>query len=220
MRTVAVIQARLGSRRLPGKALMKIGNRTILDWVVYRTSKITGLDEVVVATSDQPEDDRIVAHCESLGVTCCRGSAADLVARYLHAVTETNASYILRVTADCPLLDPGLNSRILDVLKASDVDYVSYRTRSVGLVQEAFTRRALIRTADSTLDRYHREHVVPWMFENLHVRLLPSRHLGRYCVDTLKDLEFLRYLYIFDSNLFELSAAQLEGTAHYVVSAG
>ena len=212
MRTVAIIQARMGSERLPGKALMNIGDKTILEWVIFRTLLVEGVDEVMVATTIQGFDDPIYTECLGLGIECCRGARFDVLDRYYEAAEGYDG--VLRVTADCPLLDPGINSRIVDTLKTTDAEYVSMSTRSNGLVQEAFSIGALQRAWENATDPYDREHVVPWMIRNEKTRFLkPDFDLGsgRWCVDTQEDLDRLRALYAEDPCLFELTAEELVG---------
>lgn len=207
MRTVAIIQARMDSQRLPGKALMEIGDRTILEWVIRRAEQIHGVDEVVVATTTLPEDDAI---CALVG--CYSGATDDVLDRYLNVAAQRNATHILRVTADCPLLDPGLNSRIVDTLKTTRAEYVSMSTRSNGFVQEAFTMGALRRAWEHADKPSDREHVVPWMIRNEKTRFLRSDvdlGSGRYCVDTQHDLDRLRSLWELEPCLFEMSAEQI-----------
>src|SRR6185295_12334680 len=133
----------MGSERLPGKALIRIGDKTILEWVVFRTLLVEGVDEVAIATSTRSEDDAITQVCHRLGVLCFRGPGDDVLTRYFQCASIYQATHVLRVTADCPLLDPGINSRIVDTLKTTSASYVSMSTRSNGLVQEAFSVGAL-----------------------------------------------------------------------------
>jgi len=202
----------MGSERLPGKALMKIGDKTILEWVVFRTLLVEGIDEVAIATSTGSGDDAITQVCHRLGALCFRGSRDDVLDRYLSCANGFDADLILRVTADCPLLDPGINSRIVDTLKTTDAEYVSMSTRSNGLVQEAFTVDALDTADVNATEPYDREHVVPWMIRHEKTRFLkPDFDLGsaRWCVDTQEDLDRLRGLYAQDSELFWRSAEEL-----------
>ena len=212
MRTVAIIQARMGSERLPGKALVKIGDRTVLQSVIWRTAQIAGLDDLVVATTDLDEDSPIRSVCDQVGVDWLAGEVDDVLDRFMRTAVFSKATHILRITADCPLLDPEINYRIVDTLKTTSASYVSMSTRSNGLVQEAFTIGALQRAWENATDPYDREHVVPWMIRNEKTRFLkPDFDLGsgRWCVDTQEDLDRLRGLYAADPGLFERSAEEL-----------
>jgi len=204
----------MGSERLPGKALMKIGDKSILEWVVFRTLLVEGVDKVAIATSTRADDDAITQVCHRLGVLCFRGSPEDVLERFCQCSLIYKATHILRVTADCPLLDPGINSRIVDTLKTTPASYVSMSTRSNGLVQEAFTFPALERAHEIAVDPFDREHVVPYMIRNEKTRFLkPDVDLGadRWCVDTQEDLDRLRALFVWQPGLFEMSAAELVG---------
>lgn len=201
----------MGSSRLPGKALMDVGGRPLLDWVVHRARTVEGVDMVVVATSTHPDDLRIVSWCVENGVLFTIGPQEDVLARFVRAADAFYAHNILRVTADCPLLDPVLNSRIVDKLENTDAVYVSASTRSNGFVQEAFTNAALQLANKQAVELYDREHVVPWMIRHLRTRFIPDGGLGagRYCVDTQEDLDRLRGLYRENLDLFELSASEI-----------
>ncbi len=214
MKTVAIVQARMGSSRLAGKALEFIGPYSVLGWVIRRTLKVRGVDEIIVATTDLTEDDVIARFVAVAGLPCYRGSADDLLERYSRAADKTEATHILRVTADCPLLCPDLNSRIVDCLHQTDKDYVSISTRSNGFVQEAFTREALTEANVMATLPHDREHVVPYMIRNLKTRFLACDHdLGnaRWCVDTPGDLKKLRLKYHNDADLFNHTAYEILG---------
>ena len=130
MRVVAIIQARMGSTRLPGKVLKDLGGETVLARVVKRTRRATLLDEVVVATSVLPADDAIVRECEALKVACFRGDELDVLDRYYRAAQKFAADAIVRITSDCPLIDPEL----IDATIRSSLDRASrLRVKCIGL---------------------------------------------------------------------------------------
>src|SRR5581483_9911385 len=108
MTTVAIIQARIGSTRLPGKVLEDIGGASMLARVVTRTSRAKRVDRVVVATTPAPRDDVSAAECARLGVPTFRGDEVDVLDRYYRAAQEFHASTVVRITSDCPLIDPAL----------------------------------------------------------------------------------------------------------------
>lgn len=114
MRTAAIIQARMGSTRLPAKVLLLLAGRPVLEHVVQRVRSSRLVDEVIVATTNRSQDDVIVAECQRLGVTCFRGSEADVLSRYYFAATEAAAETIVRVTSDCPLFDGAILSQMLE----------------------------------------------------------------------------------------------------------
>ena len=202
MKTVAIIQARMGSSRLPGKMLTDLGGKPVLAWVVDAAKAIQGVDTVVVATSDNPGDHAISAWCEANAVTCHTGPEDDVLTRFTIAAVAENADLILRLTGDCPLLDPQVCAQVLLQLKRSGADYASNTeppTWPDGLDCEAFTRSALNSAAANAVEPSDREHVTPYI--RSHRRLfdvvavtcpLPGLHAERWTLDDESDLEFLR----------------------------
>ncbi|HET7677409.1 MAG TPA: glycosyltransferase family protein, partial [Candidatus Limnocylindrales bacterium] len=170
MRTVAIVQARTGSTRLPGKVLARIGGRPMLAHVVERARAAPGVDEVVVATSVLPEDDAIAGLCAESGWPCERGSATDLLDRYERAAAAHDAEVVVRVTGDCPLLDPALVGEVIALLGRGGYDYASNtlepRTWPHGLDAEAFTRAALATAWAEDTDPAWREHVTPFLYRH------------------------------------------------------
>ena len=166
VRVVAVIQARAGSARLPGKILAPLGDSTVLGWCVRAARQAGLVDEVVVATSTDPTDDVTAAECDRLDVACVRGDLDDLTARYVSAARVYPAEAYVRLTADCPLLDPELIDECIAVMKMSpEVDLVSNcigRTYPRGLDVEVLSARALQRV-DAEARDYHRVHVTTWI---------------------------------------------------------
>jgi spore coat polysaccharide biosynthesis protein SpsF len=112
--TIAIIQARMGSSRLPGKVLLDIAGKPMLRWVIERTRLAKTIDQVVVATTTEPFDNPVVGLCASLGYACYRGSLYDVLDRYYQAARQFQARNIVRITADCPLIDPQVVDRTVD----------------------------------------------------------------------------------------------------------
>ena len=198
MRTVAVIQARMGSSRLPGKVMMELGGVPVLAQVVARARVAPGVDAVCVATPITSQDDPLAALAETLGAEVARGSETDVLSRYALAAEVTGADRIVRITADCPFLDPRVAGRVLALLDTG-ADYASNvapRSWPKGLDVEAFTRHALVRAHEAAVDPYDREHVTPWMRAELNCAnaALPSdaRAGWRWTLDHPEDLEFCR----------------------------
>jgi spore coat polysaccharide biosynthesis protein SpsF (cytidylyltransferase family) len=195
---VVVIQARMGSSRLPGKVMMDLAGRPVLEHVVARARAAPGVDLVCCAVPDTDKDAPLAKLAAELGAAVVRGDEQDVLSRYAKAARETGAERIVRVTADCPLLDPEVVGRVLALLDGG-ADYASNvapRSWPKGLDVEAFTAGAL-RTADEAArDAYDREHVTPWMRANLaRANLsLPSdeRQGWRWTLDHPEDLEFCR----------------------------
>lgn len=203
MKTVAIIQARMGSSRLPGKVLSDLAGKSMLARVVERLLDTTLVDAVMIATTTLPGDDAVVAHARQLGIMSYRGSADDVLARYLGAARTVRADVIVRVTADCPLLDPGVVDRVVAAC-THDIDYASNtQTRSFprGLDVEALHRDALERIGRIARTPSTREHVTSFVTENpglfriAHVVSETDDSDLRWTVDTPEDLALARALY-------------------------
>ncbi|MCJ8190774.1 cytidylyltransferase domain-containing protein [Sphingomicrobium aestuariivivum] len=183
MRKVAIIQARMGSSRLPGKVLKPLGHRLVLDHVVTRVMAARRLDAVVVATSDLAGDDAVEVHCASHGWTCVRGDEQDVLGRYAKAARAARADIVVRVTADCPLFSPLILDAMLERFDPDAMDYMStnWPTRSfpVGLDCEVMRVDRLLAIAETTGDPYDREHVTPHFYRNPDRFRLASHACGR-----------------------------------------
>ena len=204
MTTVALIQARMGSTRLPGKVLTDLGGRPVLDWVVAAGEAVPGVDRVAVATSDAPGDDAIESWCAERSVTCHRGPEADVLERFRLAAAAEGAATIMRLTADSPLLDPQVCGQVLVLHERSGADYASNvdpPNWPDGLDCEVFTAAALNTAARTAVRASEREHVTPFIRNNrtrfravsLSCPLPGIDHL-RWALDTPEDLAFLRAL--------------------------
>ena len=120
---IAIIQARMGSTRLPGKVLMGVNGRTLLAYQLDRISKSKKLNKVVIATSTLEKDDVIEAFCKDYGVDCYRGSENDVMSRYYECAKKYNPDTVVRMTADCPLIDPEIIDKVVQKFKDNNVDY-------------------------------------------------------------------------------------------------
>lgn len=205
MRTVAVIQARLGSTRLPGKVLLDLGGRPMLERVVERTRRASIVDEVVVATTAAPLDDPLAELAAARGWACVRGSEADVLDRFVVAARASDADEVVRITSDCPLIDAAVIDEVVRGRRRADADYASNflarRTYPRGLDVECMTRGALERAAAEADQPHEREHVTPYLYADparfrLHGHEAPEDHSAlRWTVDTHEDLQLLRELY-------------------------
>lgn len=165
-RTAIIVQARFGSSRLPGKILQQLNGRSVLAHDIGRLQRVVGVDAVVIATTDNPNDDAIAAHAAACGATVFRGDEQDVLARYLGAARAVHADIVMRVTSDCPLIDPDICGAVLALRAEANADYAANNMPRLfphGLDCEAFTRAALERAAVEATDPYDREHVTPWM---------------------------------------------------------
>ena len=200
-RTGVIIQARIGSSRLPGKVMMPLGSKTVLAHVIERCHAITGIDAVCCAIPDGLADNVVAAEAWRAGAQVFRGAEADVLERYWRAAVWLRLDVVLRVTADCPLLDPAVCADVLALRQATGADYACNNQPPSwphGLDCEAFTFTALNRAARDAFRPWQREHVTPWLREdeatvraNLAMPGEPADH-HRWTLDTAQDLEFLR----------------------------
>jgi spore coat polysaccharide biosynthesis protein SpsF len=200
-RVAAVVQARMTSTRLPGKVLAEIGGDLALRLVLSRLSEAREIDEVVVATSSEESDDPVARVAAATGVTVVRGPLDDVLERYRQAA---RGDAVVRITADCPLVDPDVVDLVVRVWKTTTVDFAANclepRTFPEGLDVEVISRRALDAAAAEAVDGHDREHVTPFLrarperFKQIGVELQPAFPMLRITLDTLDDLRLLRRL--------------------------
>lgn len=204
MKIVAIIQARVGSSRLPGKVLASIAGRSMLHRVVERVRGIAGLSEVVVATTMAPQDEAIVQESMRIGAPCFRGNENDVLDRYYCACTQHEADAVVRITSDCPLIDPVESGKVVDAFIAQQPDLAANdikATYPLGLGTEVVARRALHLAWSQATRPYERQHVTPYIYQHPELfRLInvesPSNHSSlRWTVDTAADLEFVRSVF-------------------------
>jgi spore coat polysaccharide biosynthesis protein SpsF len=200
MRIVAIIQARMGSSRLPGKILQPLAGKTVLQHVIERVSASNMFDEIVVATTNRSIDNVVAEVVPPFGATVVRGDENDVLSRFGLAAHQSNAEAIMRITADCPLIDPDVLASMVGRFRNGDVDVVSNcvrRTFPRGLDAELFSRAALEMMLREATSAPHREHVTPFIYENPD-RFRIASHEGpedhseyRLTLDTPEDFELL-----------------------------
>lgn len=169
MKTLAIVQARMGSTRLPQKVMMPIRGVPLIEWLLRRLSRCTQLDQIVVATSTNTNNHVLVDCVEKLGFVTSRGSEDDVLDRYYQAAKQFRPDIIVRITADCPLMDPALVDELVSAFKRSSFDYlcnINPPTYPDGLDIEVFSREALEKAWTETQDVYEREHVTPYLRES------------------------------------------------------
>lgn len=204
MKTVAIVQARMGSTRLPGKVLMDLGGQTVLARVVRRLGRAKRIDEIMVATTTAGADDAIADECGRLRVGCFRGSEPDVLDRYQAAAAVASAEVVVRITSDCPLIDPAIVGQTIQKFFDQRADYasnVSPRTFPRGLDTEIFSLAALELAWHDARAPYQREHVTPYFYE--HPELFRSASFYgsrdysefRWTLDTEDDLRLIRAIY-------------------------
>ena len=200
VKTAAIVQARIGSSRLPRKVLADLGGRPLIAFLLERLQRCDVLDAIVLATTNLPADDELVDLAESLGVNVVRGSERDVLARFAFAAASTTASTLVRVTGDCPLVDSDLLAQVISEFHRQGVDYLSNcvpPSYPDGLDLEVFTREALQRAQAECHSAAQREHVTPWMRESGALRVGSLKHSSdlsamRWTVDEPEDLEVIR----------------------------
>jgi glutamate-1-semialdehyde 2,1-aminomutase/spore coat polysaccharide biosynthesis protein SpsF len=203
-KVVAVIQARMGSSRLPGKTMADIEGHPMLWHVVQRVKRAALVNEIVVATSELLTDDPIARFCEQEDIRCFRGSENDVLDRYYQAARAESADVVVRVTGDCPLIDPSVIDKVVECFLTGEYDYASntlVRTYPDGLDAEVFSFQALEEAWKQATRPSDREHVTPYLhsprFRTFGVEndvALP-RKKHRWTVDEIADLEFVRGVY-------------------------
>lgn len=210
--TIAVVQARMSSQRLPGKVLAELSSgegepETVLDWVVQRVARATSVSKVVVATSTDDTDQPLVEHCEARGIATFRGSLDDVLDRVHAAARAHGAETVVRITADCPLIDPGIIDSVVEQHFATGADFTANRlpppaarTFPVGLDVEVAQFEAVDHAWRTARERHHREHVMPFLYEvpgRFKVTIVdaPVDAGGvRWTIDTPEDLHAVREL--------------------------
>jgi spore coat polysaccharide biosynthesis protein SpsF len=196
---VAIIQARLGSSRLPGKVLENLAGRSVLDHVIARASRIDGVDRVCIAVPDLARDDALAEAAERAGAQVFRGSENDVLSRYHGAAAATGADVVMRLTSDCPLLDWEVSGAVLKAFLAGGLDYASNlepRSWPKGLDTEVFSRSALNEAHERATENYDREHVTPYLRAQNHIKrggvVCSSGDFAgwRWTLDYPEDLQF------------------------------
>ena len=200
-RVVAVVQARMGSSRLPGKTMMDVNGTPLLGRVIDQLQGAQMLNAIVIATSTDASDDVIAEYARQRDVLVVRGSESDVLSRYMLAADVADAGCVVRITADCPLHSPDTVDEVIRAFLSARVDYASNTnpyTRPDGQDVEVFSRDVLRRAADEGTAAYDREHVTPWIRrapEAVRLDVLHAApHYGslRWSVDHPDDLEFVR----------------------------
>jgi len=220
---VAIIQGRMGSSRLPGKILADIAGQPMLGRVFIRTSRAASVSRTVFATTTDPSDDPVAEYCDFSGIPFTRGSLYDVLDRYYQAAKEANADVVVRITADCPVIDPELIDNVVNTLLEDEYDFVCnrlpppwHRTYPIGLDVEACMFNVLEKAWKEAEEPQHREHAMPYFYEGVELSTV-NRTLStgtsprgyniallhhtadfgdyRWTVDTPEDLEFMRQVY-------------------------
>lgn len=199
MKTVALIQARMGSVRLPNKVMRRINDVPMIELLLRRLSKATRIDQIVLATSVDERNAPLASHVRGLGYEVFQGSENDVLDRFYQAARLHGADAVVRITADCPLIDPELVDQVIALYAAGGVDYASNvqpATFPDGLDTEVFSFAALERAAREATEPPEREHVTPYIrftnkFKQANVAGETDLSAQRWTVDELADFEVI-----------------------------
>jgi len=204
MTTAVIVQARLGSSRLPGKVLKPLVGGTVLEEVLRRCRAIPGADLVVCAVPEGEKDDPVAAEAQRCGVVVMRGSETDVLDRYLQASKGVEADVVMRVTSDCPLIDPEVCGAVLALRATESADYACNNLPPSfphGLDCEVFTLGALELAWRTRNDQEDREHVTPWLRRTPIIKRAVLAGPGgdvshlRWTLDFSEDYEFLKAVF-------------------------
>ncbi|MCX4339214.1 MAG: glycosyltransferase family protein [Lachnospiraceae bacterium] len=203
MNYLLIIQARMGSSRLPNKVLKELCGKPMLQHIIERTTRSRKIDGIMVATTVREEDWKIEELCQRISVECFRGSENDVLDRYYQAASKYQPEHVVRVTADCPFIDPIVIDEIIQIHEAGKYDYTSntlVETYPDGLDTEVFTFGALEKAWKEADLASEREHVTPYIkfkggFNRYSVERSPSLADKRWTVDTETDFEVVTQVY-------------------------
>ena len=202
--TIAIVQARMGSTRLPGKVLADLEGAPMLQRQLERVARAHTLDQIVVATSTDTEDDPIAELCEQLGFDCFRGDLDDVLKRFVGAIAAHSPEVVVRITADCPLMSPAVIDAIVTEFHETDCDYLSNTLEPSypdGVDVEVVRASALREIAATSTDPHEREHVTlgvyrrPKEYRVANYRGDQDLSGLRWTVDSAEDLAFVRWVY-------------------------
>jgi len=202
MKTVIIIQARMTSTRLPGKVLKQVMGKPLLEYQIERLRRVQLADEMVVATTTNGTDQPIIDLCARLNIPYFRGSEDDVLARFYEAAVKHEADVIVRITSDCPVIDPKVIDKVIQFYNDHypDYDYVSntlIRSFPRGMDTEVFSAKVLAEAFFKAKAFNEREHVTPFIYKNPekyrlgNVSYVLNENRHRWTVDTIEDFELV-----------------------------
>lgn len=217
MNRIAIIQARMGSTRLPGKVMINIKGKTVLNHIVDRVRYCNNIDKIIVATSTDKRNDIIEKECKKMNIRCFRGSEEDVLERYYEAANQVCADLIVRITADCPMIDNNVIDKMMEkflrVNRDKKIDYMSNfdvvrNTFPRGMDVEIISMDALKKSYKEAKQYYEREHVTPYIYNNIDkfniIGYSNNQDLSeyRFTLDTKEDLNLIEIIYdnLYDNN--------------------
>ena len=197
MKIVAIVQARMGSSRLPNKVMKLIAGVPMIELLLQRLAKSGQINQIVLATSTDERNKSLIEHVQKLGYICVRGSENNVLDRYIVAAQQVGADVLVRITGDCPLIDPALVDQAISHFKDEGVDYLSNAAPASypdGLDIEVFTLQALERAGRESQDPFDQEHVTPYLRRTGFFQTSVMQHKEnlsnlRWTVDELADFE-------------------------------
>jgi len=198
---VIIVQARMQSTRLPKKVLMRVLDTPLLNFLIERLRRVRNAKNMLVATTKETDDEAIVQFCDKSGVQCYRGDENDVLDRYLQAAKAVDADPIIRITADCPLIDPEVVEQVIQVYLNHEFDYVSntlIRTYPRGMDTEVFSRKSLEVSAFHAKEQSEKEHVTLYLYRHPERFKLENvacqKNLSKYrlTVDTKEDFKLIK----------------------------
>jgi spore coat polysaccharide biosynthesis protein SpsF len=203
MKVIGIVQVRMGSTRLPGKVMKKIKGETVLFFVIERMKQSELIDQIVIATTTNKQDDVVVKEAERLKVDCFRGNEEDVLSRYYRAAQKYDADIVVRITSDCPLIDSKIVDKVIRKHIESDADYTSNtikRTYPRGFDVEVINFNVLAEAYKNASEKYQREHVTLYIKEhaekfklqNIEAKGKLDRPDIRITVDTKEDFELIK----------------------------
>lgn len=206
MKVIAIVQARIGSTRLPGKVMKKISGKTVLNHVIERLSLSREIDDIVIATTTSEIDKEIEDEARKIGAKSFRGSESNVLSRYYLAAERNNAEIVVRITSDCPLIDPFIIDEMIKTFKNNNFDIVSNagsdlenRSFPRGLDTEVFSFEVLKNAFVKAEKDYEKEHVTPHIYENSNKIFFYKNNIDyskyRWTLDTLDDYKLITIIY-------------------------
>ena len=202
-KNLCIIQARMGATRLPGKILLKVDSISLLEYEIKRVQQAQNVHQIVIATSNQKQDDQVEEFCKEINIPCFRGSENDVLDRYYQcSLKYPEYNNIIRITGDCPLIDPQVIDEVIDLFSKTKSDYASNvlkETYPDGMDIEIFSKKALIESAKEANLKSEREHVTLYIRNNERfkkVNLEAPQNSGnfRLTVDNQEDYEVIKFL--------------------------
>jgi len=207
-----IIQARMGSERLSGKVLKEIDGKPMILHVLDRVSKSEKINQVILATSDLDRDTPLANAISSAGYNIFRGSEDNVLSRYVDAVSQFGGDTVIRITGDCPFIDPTIIDELIEQFESSDVDYLTNdvpNTVARGFDAEVFTKKALLKTVELADEPKYLEHVTHYIYthkDDFKVKIVEGEtwqnRQYRLCVDTAEDFELVSKIFDHFDNHF------------------